>query len=86
MFGVGGSFGPRWAENHIELPIFVTVLNGLTVVGSIVGTRLDLRAVFELHAAGMTRVIFEERPLDEVNEAIEEVECGDVKARVVLRP
>jgi propanol-preferring alcohol dehydrogenase len=74
------------AENHIELPIFETVLNGLTVVGSIVGTRLDLREVFELHAAGMTRVIFEERPLEEVNEAIEEVERGDVKARVVLRP
>ena len=26
------------AENHIELPIFETVLNGITVVGSIVGT------------------------------------------------
>jgi propanol-preferring alcohol dehydrogenase len=74
------------AENHIELPIFETVLNGLTVVGSIVGTRVDLREVFELHAAGMTRVIFEERPLEQVNEAIEEVERGDVKARVVLRP
>jgi propanol-preferring alcohol dehydrogenase len=74
------------AENHIELPIFETVLNGITVVGSIVGTRLDLREVFELHAAGMTRVIFEERPLQQVNEAIEEVERGDVRARVVLRP
>ena len=74
------------AENHIELPIFETVLNGITVVGSIVGTRLDLREVFELHAAGMTRVVFEERPLEQVNEAIEEVERGDVKARIVLRP
>ena len=35
------------AENHIELPIFETVLNGITVVGSIVGTRVDLREVFE---------------------------------------
>lgn len=74
------------ADNHIELPIFETVLNGISVVGSIVGTRLDLREVFELHAAGMTRVIYEERPLEQVNEAIDEVERGDIKARVVLRP
>jgi propanol-preferring alcohol dehydrogenase len=26
-------------DNHMELPIFETVLNGITVVGSIVGTR-----------------------------------------------
>ncbi len=74
------------AENHIELPIFETVLNGITIVGSIVGTRLDLREVFELHAAGKTHVIYEERPLEQVNDAIEEVERGDVQARVVLRP
>src|SRR3954451_15078016 len=52
-------------DNFIQLPIFETVLHGITVVGSIVGTRLDLREVFELHAAGKTRVIFEERPLSE---------------------
>jgi propanol-preferring alcohol dehydrogenase len=74
------------AENVIELPIFETVLNGITIVGSIVGTRLDLREVFELHAAGKTRVILEERPLEQVNQAIEEVERGDVQARIVFRP
>ena len=72
------------AENTIELPIFETVLNGITVVGSIVGTRLDLREVFELHAAGKTRVIREVRPLAEVNEAIADVEAGRVPARVVF--
>ena len=55
------------------------------MVGSIVGTRLDLREVFELDAAGRTRVILEERPLADVNEAIADVEAGDVPARVVLR-
>ena len=74
------------AENHIELPIFETVLNGITVVGSIVGTRLDLREVFELHAVGKTRVVYEERPLADVNEAIADVEAGRVPARLVLRP
>jgi propanol-preferring alcohol dehydrogenase len=74
------------AENTMELPIFETVLNGITVVGSIVGTRLDLREVFELHAAGKTRVIREERSLDDIRQAMEDVLAGDVPARIVFRP
>jgi propanol-preferring alcohol dehydrogenase len=74
------------ADNTIELPIFETVLNGITLVGSIVGTRVDLREVFELHAAGLTRVITEVRSLSTVNEAIEDVEAGRVPARVVFVP
>jgi propanol-preferring alcohol dehydrogenase len=74
------------AENRVELPIFETVLNGITIVGSIVGTRTDLREVFELHAAGKTRVILETRPLETVNEAIADVEAGRVAARVVFTP
>jgi alcohol dehydrogenase, propanol-preferring len=73
------------AENEMKLPIFETVLNGVTIVGSIVGTRTDLREVFELHAAGKTRVIRETRPLDQVNEAIADVESGNVAARIVFQ-
>jgi alcohol dehydrogenase, propanol-preferring len=72
------------AENTIELPIFETVLNGITMVGSIVGTRVDLREVFELHDAGKTRIIREIRRLEDVNDAIEEVESGRVPARIVF--
>jgi propanol-preferring alcohol dehydrogenase len=74
------------AENEMKLPIFETVLNGITVVGSIVGTRTDLREVFELHAAGKTTVEREIRPLDDVNESIEDVLAGNVPARIVFRP
>jgi propanol-preferring alcohol dehydrogenase len=74
------------AENTIQLPIFETVLNGISLVGSIVGTRVDLREVFELHAAGKTRVIREVRPLTEVNDAIADVEAGRVPARIVFEP
>jgi propanol-preferring alcohol dehydrogenase len=42
--------------------------------------------VFELHAAGKTRVIREVRPLDQVNEAIADVNAGRVAARIVFRP
>jgi propanol-preferring alcohol dehydrogenase len=74
------------ADNGIRLPIFETVLNGITVTGSIVGTRRDLAEVFELHALGHTRVVLETRPLAEINEAITDVERGAVPARVVLLP
>jgi propanol-preferring alcohol dehydrogenase len=60
------------------------VLNGITVVGSIVGTRADLREVFELHAAGKTHVIREIRQLDDVNESIDDVLAGRVAARIVF--
>ena len=72
------------AENEMKLPIFETVLGGITVTGSIVGTRADLREVFELHRAGRTRVTSECIPLSQVNEAIADVEAGRVGARVVL--
>ena len=74
------------ADNDVTLPIFETVLNGITVVGSIVGTRADLREVFELHAAGKTRVIREVRPLARINESIADVEAGRVAARIVFAP
>jgi alcohol dehydrogenase, propanol-preferring len=72
------------ADNFVTLPIFETVLNGITVEGSIVGTRTDLREVFELHKAGKTRVIREVRSLDTVNDSIADVEAGRVAARIVF--
>src|SRR5450755_1018090 len=74
------------ADNEVTIPIFETVLNAITIAGSIVGTRNDVREVFELHAAGKTSVIRETRSLDQVNEAIADVEAGRVAARVVLEP
>ncbi|GGY14722.1 zinc-dependent alcohol dehydrogenase [Streptomyces anandii] len=72
------------AHGTIRVPIFDTVLNGTSVIGSIVGTRQDLAEVFQLHADGRTRVIHETRPLEAVNEAIDEVLRGEVKARIVF--
>ncbi|MGW0752800.1 alcohol dehydrogenase catalytic domain-containing protein [Streptomyces sp. NPDC002587] len=72
------------ADGTIQVPIFSTVLGGTSVIGSIVGTRQDLAEVFQLHAAGRTRVIYETRPLTSVNECIDEVLKGTVKARIVF--
>jgi propanol-preferring alcohol dehydrogenase len=71
-------------DNSFDLPIFETVLEGITVVGSIVGTRVDLAETFELHADGRTEVIRESRHLSAVNEAFEEIEKGQIDARLVF--
>lgn len=72
------------ADNYIQLPIFETVLNGTKVIGSIVGTRLDLAEVFELHAAGKTHVTYEKRHLEQVNECFEDIEKARIPARLVF--
>ncbi|MFC1437363.1 zinc-binding dehydrogenase [Streptacidiphilus sp. N1-10] len=72
------------AGGTLELPVFDTVLNGTSVVGSIVGTRQDLAEVFALHALGRTRVIRESRRLEDVNACFEEVLAGKVSARLVF--
>lgn len=72
------------AHGTIPVPIFDTVLNGTSVIGSIVGTRQDLAEVFDLHAAGRTRVIRESRPLASVNDSMEDVLAGRVTARIVF--
>ncbi|GLI01064.1 zinc-dependent alcohol dehydrogenase [Phytohabitans aurantiacus] len=73
-------------DNAMRLPIFETVLKGISVIGSIVGTRDDLATVFKLHAAGRTKVIYEVRKLDEINTAIDDVLASRVPARLVLQP
>ncbi len=74
------------AENAMKLPIFETVLGGLQIYGSIVGTRRDLEEVFELHRRGLTRVEYAECSLDDVNTAIGQVLDGSAPApRLVFR-
>jgi alcohol dehydrogenase, propanol-preferring len=72
------------ADNTMRLPIFETVLRGIKIVGSLVGTRVDLAETFELHADGRTKVVRETRNLDQVNEAMADVERGNIDARLVF--
>jgi propanol-preferring alcohol dehydrogenase len=68
----------------MNIRIFDTVLKGIPITGSIVGTRQDLVEVFALHASGKTRVIAETRSLEDVNAAIADVLSGKIPARLVF--
>ncbi|HET7785944.1 MAG TPA: zinc-dependent alcohol dehydrogenase [Myxococcales bacterium] len=72
------------SEDRVQFPIYETVMNGISVVGSTVGNRADLAEVFELHKRGRTRVIYQTRPLEQVNEAFAQLERLQVPARLVL--
>lgn len=72
------------ADNVMRLPIFETVLQGITVTGSIVGTRVDLAETFQLHVEGRTRVVRESRRLEDVNESFEQIQKGGIDARLVF--
>jgi alcohol dehydrogenase, propanol-preferring len=71
-------------DNVFPLPIFQTVLRGIQVIGSLVGTREDLAEVFQLHVGGRTRVVLERRELEQVNECFSDVLAGTVPARLVF--
>jgi alcohol dehydrogenase, propanol-preferring len=71
-------------DNTMRLPIFETVLKGIKIVGSLVGTRVDLTETFDLHAAGRTTIVRETRQLDQVNDAMAQVLHGEVDARLVF--
>lgn len=65
-------------------PIFDIVLKGLTIRGSIVGTRQDMIEALEFYAAGKIHPTFSKRPLEDINAVFDEMEHGKIDGRVVI--
>ena len=66
------------------LPIFDMVLNGITVRGSIVGTRLDLQEALEFAGAGKVRATVSTERLENINDVFSRMHAGAIDVRVVL--
>jgi propanol-preferring alcohol dehydrogenase len=66
------------------LPIFGMVLEGLTVRGSIVGTRLDLQESLEFARAGLVHAHTATAKLDEINDVFARMHAGKIDGRIVL--
>lgn len=69
---------------HFETPIFDVVVKRLTIRGSIVGTRVDLKESLRFAAEGLVRPTVELRKLEEINDVFARLKAGDVNGRVVL--
>jgi alcohol dehydrogenase, propanol-preferring len=65
--------------------IFDVVLKRLTIRGSIVGTRQDLREALAFAAEGKVNATVEVQPLDAINSVFERLQHGQVEGRVVLQ-
>lgn len=66
------------------LSIFDMVLNGVTVRGSIVGTRLDLQESLDFAADGKVKATISTARLDDVNDVFQRMHKGQIEGRVVL--
>ena len=66
------------------LSIFNMVLNGITVRGSIVGTRLDLQESLDFAAAGRVRAHTATARLEEINTVFDKMLEGGIDGRIVL--
>ncbi len=66
-------------------PIFEIVLKGLTVRGSIVGTRQDLEEALEFYAEGKIHPTVSTRKLSEVNAVLDEMKHAKIDGRVVIK-
>ena len=65
-------------------PIFDIVLKGLTIRGSIVGTRQDMDEALAFYAAGKIKPTYSKRPLGDINAIFDEMEHGKIEGRVVI--
>jgi propanol-preferring alcohol dehydrogenase len=74
----------RLAPGNFPLPFFSTALNGITVRGSIVGTRRDLQKSLELAAEGGIRArIHTERP-ENISSVFANLKNDKIDDRAVL--
>jgi len=71
-------------SEYMELSIVKTVLDGIRVVGSLVGTRKDLEEAFDFGAQGLVVPVVETVPVDTAVEVFDQMEKGEIQGRKVL--
>lgn len=69
---------------EFPLPIFDTVLNGITIRGSIVGTRQDLQEALDFAGEGKVKATVASDRLENINEIFDKMLKGQIEGRIVL--
>ena len=69
---------------NYELPLVDTVLKGITIRGSYLGTRQDLARVFALAGEGVLRPEVHAHALHEVPELLDRMSRGELSGRAVI--
>lgn len=68
-----------------DLPIFDTVLNRITVRGSIVGTRKDLQEAIQFAQEGKVKANVTAAKLEDINDVFDKMKKGEIEGRMVLQ-
>ena len=71
-------------NDELPIPIFDTVLNGVSVKGSIVGTRKDLQEAIDFAAQGKIKANLTVEPLENINDIFDRMEKGKIDGRIVM--
>lgn len=71
--------------DKMDLDIPRLVLDGIEVVGSLVGTRQDLKEAFQFAAEGKVVPKVKTRDLEDINDIFEEMEQGKITGRMVIK-
>lgn len=69
---------------NFDLSIFDTVLNRITIRGSIVGTRKDLQEAIQFAVEGKVKATVTSAKLEDVNDIFDKMKKGQIEGRVVL--
>lgn len=69
---------------NFDLSIFDTVLNRITIRGSIVGTRKDLQEAIAFAAEGKVKATVKSAKLEDINEVFDKMRKGQIEGRIVL--
>jgi propanol-preferring alcohol dehydrogenase len=85
MVGRGGTVSLNGLPpGDFPLSIFGTVINGITVRGSIVGTRLDLQEALHFAGEGKVKATIATDALDNINDIFARMHRGDIQGRIVV--
>ena len=68
----------------MDLSIVKTVLDGIQVIGSLVGTRKDLEEAFQFGSEGLVVPVVQKRPVSDAVDVFDEMEAGTIQGRMVL--
>lgn len=68
----------------LTVPIIPSIGRGITVRGSVVGSRLDAREAFRFVESGAVSATVTEKPFNEVNDVVSDLRDGKITGRTVL--
>lgn len=70
---------------NFDLSIFDTVLNRITIRGSIVGTRKDLQEAIEFAVEGKVKANVTAAKLEDINDVFDKMKRAEIEGRMVLQ-